>query len=87
MEEVLEEAEKNNLQPKEIACLVLARCCVTGGRFNNFQAGILSVVAFLRDQLGSLGQGEAQALRDLAAILNSGGSEQAISTWLKSHYP
>jgi hypothetical protein len=87
LEEILDEAEANNWSAREIAAQVLARCCVTDGKFNNFQVRLLSVMTFLNDQFGPLGQGELQAFRDLVAILNRQGTPQAIVGWLNTHYP
>jgi len=87
LEEVLDEAEANNWSAREIAGQVLARCCVTNGTFNNFHVGLLSVLTFLNDQFGPLGQGAQQAFRDLVSILNNPGTPQAIRGWLNTHYP
>src|SRR5437763_553371 len=71
LEEILDEAEANTWSAKEIAGEVLARCCVTGGKFNNFYVGLLSVITFLNDQFGPLGQGAPQAFQDLVDILKN----------------
>jgi hypothetical protein len=86
LEEVLNEAEANNWPAKEIASQVLFRCCVESGKFNNFYVGLLSVMTFLNDSFGSLGQGGEQAFHDLANILNTQGTLQAISEWMDTHY-
>jgi hypothetical protein len=87
LEDVLNEAEANNWPPKEIAAQALAWCCVTGGKFNNFQVGLLAVLTFLNDQFGPLGQGSSQAFQDLVKVLNNPGTLPAIREWLNSHYP
>jgi hypothetical protein len=87
LEEVLDEAESKSWSAKEIAGQVLFRCCVTGGKFNQFYVGLLAVVTYLHEQLGSLGQGEQQAFQDLANILNNQGTLQAIMGWMNTHYP
>ena len=63
------------------------RCCVTDGRFNNFYIGVLSVIAFLNECCGSLGQGEQQAFQDLAVILKTQATQAAIEEWVNTHYP
>lgn len=87
LEDILDDAEANNWPAKEIAGQVLARCCVTGGKFNNFQVGLLAVMTFLNDQFGPLGQGTQAAFRDLVSILNKQGTLQAVMGWLNTHYP
>lgn len=87
LEDILHEAETKNWPAKEIAGQVLFRCCVTDGKFNNFQVGFLAVMAYLRHQFGSLGQGEGQAFKDLASTLNNPGNLQGIMGWLNTHYP
>ncbi len=87
LEDILEEANEGNWGARQIAITVLADCCVEEGSFNNFQVGFTAVVLFLREQLGPLGAGEEQAFRDLLAILNSGGTIEAITRWVETHYP
>ena len=87
LEDILDEAEQQDWPAKEIAGQVLARCCLTDGKFNNFQVGFLTVITFLKDQLGSLGQGEQQAFADLAKLLKSPNAVQGIAGWLNTHYP
>ncbi len=87
LEDILDEAELHDWPAKEIAGQVLARCCLTDGKFNNFVAGFLTVITFLKDQLGPLGQGEQQAFADLAKVLNNPGAPQGITGWLNTHYP
>ena len=87
LEDILNEAEANNWSAKEIAAQVLTRCCVTGGKFNNFQVGFLTVLTFLNDQFGSLGASAPQAFQDLAQVLNNPGTPAAITGWLDTHYP
>jgi hypothetical protein len=74
LEEILNEAEAHNWPAREIAGRVLARCCVTEGKFNNFQVGLLAVMTFLNDQFGSLGTGAQQAFQDLVQILYNPGT-------------
>lgn len=87
LEDILLDADANDTPAKELAARVLAECCVTNGRFNNFQVGLLAVVKFLNDTFGPLGQGQQQSLQDLLSILNGGGSYQAILGWMNTHYP
>ena len=87
LEAILDDAEANNWSAKEIAGQVLARCCVSNGTFNNFQVGLLSVMTYLNDQFGPLGQGAQQAFQDLVNVLNNPGTLQAILAWLNTHYP
>lgn len=87
LEAVLEEAEANDWPAKEIACQALVRCCVTGGRFNNFQVGLLAVMTFLNEHFGPLGAGTHQAFQDLVTVLNKPGTPDAIRRWLDTHYP
>jgi hypothetical protein len=86
LEDVLEEAASQGWSAKEVAGQVLFRCCVTDGRFNNFQVGFLSVMVFLNEACGSLGTGWEQAFKDLASILKSSGTPEAIAGWLNTHY-
>ena len=87
LEDVLDEAAVGDWSAQEIAAQVLARCCVEDGRFNNFTVGIFAVATYLNEQFGRLGQGEQQAFRDLLAVLNGGGSLEAIRRWVQTHYP
>ncbi|MBI3406758.1 MAG: hypothetical protein HY040_00175 [Planctomycetes bacterium] len=87
LEDILLDAESNNLTPKDIAVRVLCECCVTEGKFNNFQVGLLSVVSYLTESLGPLGQGGQQSFKDLLSILNQGGSAQAVTEWMNTHFP
>lgn len=87
LEDILLDADAQDTPVKELAARVLAECCVTNGRFNNFQVGLLAVVKFLNDTFGPLGQSQQQSLLDLLSILNSGGSYQAILGWMNTHYP
>jgi hypothetical protein len=86
LEEILQEAESEAWPAKKIAGQVLLRCCITDGTFNNFYVGLLSVMAFLNNHLGSLGQGEVQAFRDLVDILKAPATTEAIIGWLDTHY-
>ena len=87
VEAILIDADLNGYTAKEIAAHVLATCCVSGGRFNNFQVGLLAVMKFLSDQFGPPNLGQVQMFRDLLAILNQGGAYQAIMGWLDTNYP
>jgi hypothetical protein len=86
LEELLQEAESGAWPPKQIAGQALFRCCVTDGTFNNFQVGLLSVMTFLNEHLGTLGQGEFQAFKDLVNILKGRATVGAITQWLDTHY-
>jgi hypothetical protein len=87
LEDILIDADQNDTPATEIAARVLADCCVSGGRFNNFQVGFLAVLKFLNDTFGPLGQGQQQSIHDLLSILNGGGSHQAVLGWMRTHYP
>src|SRR5213078_3391899 len=82
LEDVLQEAESNHWSPQEMAAQLLARCCLTDGKFNNFQAGFLAVMTFLNERLGPPGD---QAYRDLAQILMTAGNIAAIRRWMESN--
>src|SRR2546421_8260257 len=84
---VLEEAEAQGWDAREIACQVLFRCCVEDGQFNNFQAGFLAVANFIDSQATPLKQHRERALKDLLSILNSGPTEDAIRKWVETNYP
>jgi hypothetical protein len=81
------EADANGYSAQEIAAHVLVSCCVTGGRYNNFQVGLLAVMKFLSDQFGAPTLAQAQMFRDLLAILNQGGDYQSVLTWAHANYP
>src|ERR1700730_11624437 len=68
LEDILNDAEAANSPARDIAVRVLAECCVTNGRFNNFAVGVLTVMTYLNQQYGSLGAGEQQAFKDLGDI-------------------
>jgi hypothetical protein len=87
LEDILEEAEEHNLPAKVIAARVLTQCCLTDGKFNNFQVGLLAVMTFPNNHFGPLGQGEKQAFRDLVNILFNQGTPETVRRWLDSHYP
>ncbi len=87
LEDILTEADQNDTPAVELAARVLAECCVTNGKFNNFQVGLLAVLKFLNDTFGPLKQGQQQSLQDLLSILNSGGSYDAVLGWMTTHYP
>jgi hypothetical protein len=82
LEAVLEEAEQQNWSVKEMAAQLLARCCLTDGRFNNFLAAFLAAMTFLNEQLDPPGE---QAYRDLAQILQTAGNIDAIRRWMDSN--
>jgi hypothetical protein len=86
LEEVLQEAESNDWPARQIAGQALFRCCVTDGKFNNFQVGLLSVMTFLNKHFGPLGQGEFQAFQDLVTILKTTPTIDSITGWLDTHY-
>lgn len=86
LEDILNEAEEKNWPAKEIAGQVLFRCCITNGKFNNFQVGFLAVMTFLNKHFGTLGQGQEQAFKDLAKTLNNPGNLQGVRAWLNTHY-
>ena|SRR5436190_23463230 len=83
LEDVLREAEANDWPPQEMAAQFLATCCLTEGKFNNFQAGFLAVMTFLNEQLEPPGD---QAYRDLAQILMTAGNIAAIRRWMESNF-
>jgi hypothetical protein len=87
LEDILLEADAADSSPQEIAIRVLLGCCVEDGRFNGFQAGFLAVMTYLNERLGRLGQGEQQAFRDLANILRTGPTPQAVEGWMRTHFP
>jgi hypothetical protein len=83
LEDVLHEAEANNWSPQEIAAQFLATCCLTDGKFNNFQAGFLAAMTFLNELLDPPGD---QAYRDLAQILQTAGNIDTIRRWMESNF-
>jgi hypothetical protein len=83
LEDVLQNAEANNWPPQEMAAQLLTTCCLTEGKFNNFQAGFLAVMTFLNEQLHSPGN---QAYQDLAQILKTSGNITAIRRWMESNF-
>lgn len=84
LEDILTAADQNNTPAREIVVAVLATCCVHNGKYNHFQVGLLTVMKYLSEQFGSLTE---QDVRDLVAILDSGGSVAALTGWMKSRYP
>ena len=86
LEDILEKADDEDWSSTEIASQVLFQCCVTDGKFNNFQVGLLTVMTFLNVHVKRLGDGEQQAFQDLVSILRIGGTLEAIRGWMKSHY-
>ena len=66
-----------------MAAQFLATCCLTEGKFNNFQAGFLAVMTFLNEQLDPPGD---QAYRDLAQILKTAGNINAIRQWMEGNF-
>ena len=84
LEDILEKATVEDLSAQDIAVEVLAGCCVSEGRFNNCQVGLLAVMQFLKEQLGPPGD---QAFTDLVSILNGGGATTTIQRWMDTHYP
>jgi len=87
LEDLLIEADAADSSPQEIAIRVLLECCVEGGKFNGFQVGFLAVMTYLNERLGRLGQGEQQAFRDLANILTTSPTRQAVDRWMRTHFP
>ena len=83
LEDVLQAAESNNWSPQEMAAQFLSTCCLTEGKFNNFQAGFLAVMTLLNEQLNPPGD---QAYRDLAQILTTAGNINAIRRWMESNF-
>jgi hypothetical protein len=83
LEDILLQAESHNWSPQEMAAQLLAACCLTDGKFNNFQAGFLAVMTFLNESLVPPGD---QAYRDLAQILKTGGNLSAIRRWMESNF-
>jgi hypothetical protein len=87
LEGILLEADAAGSSPREIATRVLLECCVEQGTFDGFQVGFLAVMTYLNEQLGRLGQGEQQAFLDLANILNTTPTQQAVGAWMRAQYP
>jgi hypothetical protein len=87
LEDILTDADRNDAPATELAARVLAECCVSSGKFNNFQVGLLAVLKYLNDTFGPLKQGQQQSVQDLLCILNGGGSYDAILAWMSTHYP
>jgi hypothetical protein len=87
LEEILERAQLENWSAQDMAEQVIVRCCVNDGKFNNFAIGVLTVITFLRQQIGPLGRHAEQAVRDLHAILTKEPTRVAIRGWLTVHYP
>jgi hypothetical protein len=83
LEDVLQNAESNNWSTQEMAAQFVATCCLTEGKFNNFQAGFLAVMTFLNEQFGPPGD---QAYHDLAEILKTAGNINAIRRWMESNF-
>jgi len=83
VDEVLEEAEKNDLGDMELAAAILWNCCCTEGRFNNSSLVFLAVVKFLMDRQGDVG---TQPFLDLGAMLKAGTTAEAVRKWLATHY-
>jgi hypothetical protein len=87
LEDILDEAEANGWDFREIAAQVLAWCCVEGGRFApRHMIRFRAVIGYLNHLYGPLKQGEQQAWTDLVSILNEGGSLAAVRTWVRTHY-
>jgi hypothetical protein len=87
LEAILTDAEANNTAATQIATRVLAECCITNGKFNNFQVGMLTVLQYLNATFGALEHGQEQAMSDLLSILKNGGPAAAIQKWMDTHYP
>ena len=83
LEDVLQGAQANDWSSQEMAAQLLTTCCLTDGKFNNFQAGFLAVMAFLNDQFKSPGD---RAYKDLAEILKTAGNINAIRRWMESNF-
>jgi hypothetical protein len=49
LEQILIDAEQGSWSATVLATQVLVGCCVTDGRFNNFQVGLLAVMRFLSE--------------------------------------
>lgn len=84
LEEILIEANEQNLPATAIAARVLWECCCTDGKFNNFQVGLLAVVQYLNEQERNVG---AQPYHDLVAMLKAGTTKEAIDKWMETHFP
>jgi hypothetical protein len=82
LEDILAQADAAGWSVKEMATRVLACCCLTDGKYNNFAAGFLTVMTFINEQVRSPGE---QAYQDLARILQNAGTEQAIDRWWESN--
>jgi len=86
VQEILEEADSDDWPAARIAATVLAECCVESGRFNNFHVCLVMVLEYLSDLFPRTGGINTQAVVDLVAILNAGGTQQAIESWVVSNY-
>jgi hypothetical protein len=82
LEDILERADTEGWSLKQMTTQVLARCCLTEGKYNGFQVAFLAVMTFLNEQGKSPGD---QAYHDLAQILKTAGTLQAIDRWWDSH--
>lgn len=82
LEDVLRKADANNWAPPEMAAQLLATCCLTEGKYNNFQAGFLAVMTFLNEMHHAPGD---QAYHDLAQILKTSGNLNSIRRWMESN--
>jgi hypothetical protein len=81
LENILIWGEETNASTKDLAVRLLVDCCVTNGKFNNFQVGLLTLFKYL-----GASQNEIQVMKDLLAILDSGGQETQIRRWLDSNF-
>jgi len=83
VDDVLDEADRNDLDGKALAALVLWKCCCTQGKFNNASIIFLGVVKLLKDLYGEIGE---QPFLDLGAMLKRGTTVEAIQKWIETHY-
>jgi len=86
LEQILLDADAENWGDTVIATHVLVDCCVTDGKYNNFNVGLLAVIRFLSEQHGDPHLGHVQAFRDLLTILNDGGEQHKVQKWMETHF-
>lgn len=86
LEAILIDADREGYSAKELVAHVLAECGVADGKVNKFEVGLLAVIKYLSERFEQPTIDNVQMFRDLVAILNGGGSIQAITEWVNTHY-
>src|SRR5438128_1742194 len=81
-EEVLIQAAKDDLDARELAVLAIQSCCCTDGKWNNCTVAFLGIMQFLKETFHDV---DDQAFADLATLLKSGATGNAIQKWMDSH--